>query len=94
MCFENRSNFYPRVPVQTHEMPFEKRRVFSIGSWSPALRMLLTSGTSTCGCVVGVYQVWAGTPVSVVDFADAHCPHRHRQGDVIDDPSAAAAEHP
>lgn len=55
---------------------------------------MLASGTGACGCLVGVYQVWAGAPLAVVDLAHAQCPHRHRQGDVVEDLSAAApAEH-
>lgn len=75
-------------------MPVEKRRVFSIGAWSPALRTMLTSGTGACGCLVGVYQVWAGAPLTVVDHAHTQCPHHHRQGDVVENESATTtAEH-
>jgi len=55
---------------------------------------MLASGTSACGCLVGVYQVWAGAPLAVVDHAHTQCPHRHRQGDVVDNESATpTAEH-
>lgn len=75
-------------------MAVEKRRVFSIGSWSPALRTMLASETGACGCLVGVYQVWAGAPLAVVDLAHAQCPHRHRQGDIVEHVSATTpAEH-
>lgn len=72
-------------------MTQKKRRVFSIGRWSPALRTMVTSATAHCGCGVGVYQAWDGGTLSVVDMAYAGCPSRHRQGDVLVAGSAAAA---
>ncbi len=63
-------------------MQSEKRRVFSIGAWSPALRSLLNSRIEPCGCVIGVYEVWSGDTVAVVDVPHPECARGHRVGDV------------
>lgn len=71
------------------KMQTEKRRVFSIGAWSPALRSQLGSTIEPCGCVVGVYQAWSGEPLRVVDVPNPRCADLHRAGDEI--PRSAAA---
>ncbi len=63
-------------------MGSRERRVFSLGSWSPALRSLLNSTIEDCGCVVGVYQAWNGEPLAVVDVPNPQCPDGHR-GDTV-----------
>jgi len=70
-------------------MVTDKRRVFSIGTWSPALRTMLNSRIEPCGCVVGVYLSWRGKPVDVIDVANPRCANHHRFGEIGEVPSAA-----
>ena len=67
-----------------------RKRVFTIGQWAPALRTMVSSSVAPCGCLVGVYQVWRGETMAVVDQPNPRCAARHRVGDVTGDGSATA----
>lgn len=68
----------------------DKRRVFSVGAWSPSLRTMLNSTIEPCGCMVGVYLSWRGQTVAVIDLPNPRCVHQHRLGDVDERQSDAA----
>lgn len=45
------------------------------------IRLALNSHTRPCGCLVGVYETYAGEVVEIIDAYGEHCPDRsHRQG--------------
>lgn len=68
-------------------MGSNRGRVFCIGSWAPGVRMLLRSSMASCGCVVGVYELWSGQRVDIVDQAGSQCRHGHEDGERL--PAAA-----
>lgn len=72
-------------------MRSDRKRVFTIGAWSPALRTQLASRIEPCGCVVGVYQSWRGQPMAVIDMPNPKCTEGHRMGDVEDSSSQVSA---
>lgn len=72
-------------------MRSDRRKVFTIGSWSPGLRTQLSSRIEPCGCVVGVYQSWRGESMAVVDMPNPKCAEGHRMGDVEESGSSASA---
>lgn len=71
-----------------------KQRVLTVGSWSPGLRSLIGSTTAPCGCVIGVYQTWRGTPLRVVDLCHPRCALGHATSDVLHDEARLAGGSP
>ena len=53
------------------------RKARSIFGWTPGLRRVMGSQLLSCGCLVGMYEVWNGEVVAVIDDPAPHCPMQH-----------------
>lgn len=72
-------------------MGSDRKKVFAIGAWSPALRTQLAGRIEPCGCAVGIYQSWRGETVTVVDMSNPGCAEGHRMGEVNDTAAVGSA---
>jgi hypothetical protein len=54
-----------------------RRKARSIFGWTPGLRGLSGSQVLSCGCLVGMYEVWTGDVVAVIDHPTSQCPMQH-----------------
>lgn len=52
-----------------------------------AIRTGLGINVLPCGCVLGIYETYAGTVIAVLDVKAANCRHEHASGDLLDVPA-------
>lgn len=63
---------------------WSKRRVMTVGGWSPGLQSLVTGKVLPCGCLAGVYRTLSDEMAAIVDGpADTCSEGGHEQDGVL-----------
>ena len=52
---------------------------FTVLGWTPGLRDLIAGHVLPCGCLVGVYEVWIGECVEILDGRRNDCECQSRR---------------
>lgn len=51
--------------------------------WTPGLRGIIAGHVLPCGCLVGVYEVWTGESVEILDGRRDDCESHHDVNRVV-----------
>jgi hypothetical protein len=45
----------------------------SLFGWTPGLRNVMAGQVLPCGCLAGVYELWSGGVIALIDWQAPHC---------------------
>jgi hypothetical protein len=60
-----------------------RTRARTILGWTPGLRNLVSGTVLPCGCLVGTYETWTRSLITIVDERGRGCGDDHHQANAI-----------